>query len=419
MPIEAAITTSIADLLESPEFESWREDQEWDEDDLCVLNSSFLLRDGVKTNRSPRRLVLRSNAKGQLSLAGTTDGTNIRSPFKRFANSSKNLPAIKSIETAIEDELKRLGDVIFTLIGDLAPAAAGIVDKTNLPGVRQVKLDSCQAIVVQVVGDTIVVNNTHDEAAIWDALNTQFDYAETARPELGRILEKLEDKASRNVTVPVAGTRPKNPLLHELCSGLETQALEYQEALDIWTKSGYKSEGDLHQILRISYNFTSDTVRLIRLTISVCDLKPLVYWCTIKHHLALDTAIRSLPWQTHSKASLGAYIKIVNNARNHAFHDLFPVSSGLQVELPDAALRKVRLRLFSKHGSKTNRNEVQFEDQELVDLLTEFTRAGHRVTPPDFWVRNLATMQATLDLLEATMKSLILLRENSQTREGR
>ena len=139
----------------------------------------------------------------------------------------------------------------------------------------------------------------------------------------------------------------------------------------------------------------------------------LVYWCTIKEHLALDTALQALPWQDRSKASLRAYIKIVNDARNYAFHDLFPVVSGLNVELPDAALKKVRLRLFARHGSKINRNEVQFEDQELVDLLMEFTRAGRRTTPPQFWEQNLATMQASLELLEATTDSLSVIREAS------
>lgn len=80
-----------------------------------------------------------------------------------------------------------------------------------------------------------------------------------------------------------------------------------------------------------------------------------MFWCTINNHLELDAAIKALPWQTHTKASLGTGAKIVENARNHAFHDLFPVVSGLQVELPDAALRKVRLRLFSRHGSKKHR----------------------------------------------------------------
>lgn len=412
MVVKDAINRSVSDLLELPQFEEWHSGQRWDEGDLCFLNSSFLLRDGVKTNQSPRHLVLRAKEDGSLELVGATTFSKMRSPFKRFATGSGNLPSIQSIESAIEDEMRSLGEVLFILVSDLSPAAIADVDAKKLPGVEKVRLDSSQAAMARVSGDVITVRNTYDEAAIWDSVSGHFSDEKSVRPALAEMLEKLEDAATRKAVVPIAGTKPENPLLRELCSGLETQALEYQEALDVWTSSSCTDEGALHQILRISYNFASDAVRLIRLTVSICDLKPIVFWCTVKYHLALDTAIKSLPWQTQTKASLAAYVKIVNSARNHAFHDLFPVISGLHVDLPDAALRKVRLQLFSRHGSKKNRNEVRFEDQELVDLLTEFTRTGHRVTPPAFWKRNLDTMQASLDLLEATLDSLVLIRES-------
>jgi hypothetical protein len=413
MAITAAIETCVETLQQHPSFEEWKNSQSWMEGDLCVLNSSFLLRDGVKTNQAIRRLVLKSDSNGKLSLGGTVDlKDKMVSPFKRLVSASIQLPDIKPLEAAIEEEQGHLGEVLFCLVGDLAPSAVGEVKVSGLPEVKFIRLNTSQFRVAKLENEMIIVNNTHDEDAIWNELGENFDAA-THRPVLAKFLEELEDEASREVSVPEAGTKPVSPLLRELCSGLETQALEYQEALDLWVKSDHKDEGALHQILRISYNFASDAVRLIRLTISVCDLKPLVFWCTIDKHLSLDTAIKALPWQTHSKASLGAYVKIVNAARNHAFHDLFPVVSGLNVELPDAALRKIRLRLFSRHGSKRHRNEVRFEDQELVDLLTEFTRAGHRVTPPSFWKRNLDTMQASLELLEETTRSLILLRANS------
>jgi hypothetical protein len=353
--------------------------------------------------------VLRANGSGALVLEGIAEVERMVSSFKRYAHQSANLPAVTPIAEAVQQEKDNLGHVLFTLIGDLAPAAEGVVAGGALPGVAALRLDTSRPNPAQFDGTEIVVNNTHDEESIWTAVGGQLGSA--ARPVLAKLLEDLEDTASRDVAVPEAGTRPITPLLRVLCSGLETQALEYQEALDLWRTSGHSNDTALHQILRIAYNFASDAVRLIRLTLSVCDLKPLVFWCTVHEHLMLDVAIRALPWQTQTKASLGNYTKIVNSARNHAFHDLFPVISGLKVELPDAALRKIRLRLFAVHGSKRNRNEVQFEDQELVDLLTEFTRAGRRITPPDFWEKNLDAMEACLKLLEATTRSLVQIRE--------
>lgn len=374
-----------------------------------MLNSSFILRDGVATTQSPRRLVLRASPTGSLALAGVADVERMLLPYKRYAAQSTNLPDVIPIAEAVESERGGLGHVLFTLIGDLAPAAEGVVRfKAPLGGVTSLRLDTSQQSIASIHADEIIVNSTHDEEAIWTAL--QAHLPPHSRPDFAKLLEDLEDAASREVTVPDIGTRPTTPLLKVLSSGLETQALEYQEALDAWRNSQHQSDSALYQILRIAYNFASDAVRLIRLTISMCDLKPLVYWCTVDKHLALDSCIRALPWQTQSKASLANYTKIVSIARNHAFHDLFPVLSGLNIRLPDAALRKIRLRLFAVHGSKRNKNEVQFEDQELVDLLTEFTRAGRRVTPPMFWEKNLEAMEACLCLLEATTASLIAIR---------
>lgn len=410
--IAATIAASVNSLILRPEFEEWRSGQSWNHRDFCVLNSSFVLRDGVKTNQSSWRLVLSVNRADKLTLVGAAEFDNIRSPFKRMAAQSSNLPQVVPLAEAVRNQARLLGEVVFSLIGDLAPSAEGVVEISSLPGVSSIRLDTSQAAAAVIQDSSIIVNETEDEEAIWAAVGTQLGDGEL-RPKLAKALEDLEDVALRNVVVPPVGTAPRTPLLAELSSGLEMQALEYQEALERWVQSGRADDNELYQILRISYNFASNAVRLIRLIVSVCDLKPIVFWCTVKEHLALDTAIKALPWQTHSKASLGTYEKIVNVARNHAFHDLFPLISGLNVELPDAALRKVRLRLFARHGSRKNPNEVRFEDQELVDLLTEFTRSGRRLTPPDFWEQNLATMQASLDLLEATTRALVLLRSGS------
>lgn len=409
MTVPEAITESVRALMRSPEFEGWRSGQRWNPDDLCVLNSSFVLRDGVKTNQSPWRLVLTVDGTGNLSLVGATEVEKMLSPFKRLAAQSANLPQVVPLGDAIDQQIQRLGDIVFTLIGDLAPTAEGAIDIGGLPDVNTIRLDTTQAAAAVIRDTSIIVNGTEDEEAIWAAIGPHLGGPQH-RPIVAKALENLEDVASRAVAVPAVGTAPTTPLLAELSSGLQTQALEYQAALERWLRSGHTDENALHHILRVSYNFASDAVRLIRLIISVCDLKPVVFWCTVKEHLALDTAMKTLPWQTHSKASLSAYTKVVNDARNHAFHDLFPLISGLNVELPDTALRRVRLRLFARFGSKKNRNEVRFEDQELVDLLTEFTRAGRRLTPPNFWEQNLSTMQAAVNLLKATTEALVLLR---------
>jgi hypothetical protein len=50
-----------------------------------------------------------------------------------------------------------------------------------------------------------------------------------------------------------------------------------------------------------------------------------------------------------------------------------------------------------------------YEDKALVEVLTEFTRAGEKAVSPQFWNRNLAVMQSTIDLLDGTSSALKLL----------
>lgn len=165
MGIAAAIESNVSALQLLREFEQWRSSQTWSAGDFCVLNSSFLLRDGVATNQATRRLVLRSNEHGQLTLAGTINLPKMLSPFKRLASSSSNLE-IRPLAESIESEIDRLGDVLFTLIGDLAPAAVGRVPVSGLRGVTQVELDTAQTSVAQIKNDALVVSITHDEPAI-------------------------------------------------------------------------------------------------------------------------------------------------------------------------------------------------------------------------------------------------------------
>ena len=137
--------------------------------------------------------------------------------------------------------------------------------------------------------------------------------------------------------------------------------------------------------------------------VSVCDLKPLVLWATLDKHYELSEALKSLPWtRSRRKASLKGYIDLVGDARNRAFHNVFPFDKALHFELPDGALAGAELRIFSEFGSRSHGNELNFHDKALAEVMLDFTRARRRPTPDAFWQKNETVMTSMVDLFAET-----------------
>jgi hypothetical protein len=152
---------------------------------------------------------------------------------------------------------------------------------------------------------------------------------------------------------------------------------------------GSGSGSALNDVLRIGYNFASDATGYLRLIVSVCDLKPIVLWGTISEQSIAD-------------------------ARNNAFHNLFPFQKSLRVPLPEAALGEPQLQIFSEHAKKSN-NPLTYKDKELVDVLMDFSRAREQSLSITFWEKDLDVMNATISLFQRTNE---FIRVHAETRRA-
>jgi hypothetical protein len=109
------------------------------------------------------------------------------------------------------------------------------------------------------------------------------------------------------------------------------------------------------------------------------------------------------------KHSLDSYQVTISNARNRAFHRLLPVDNTLRVELEGTKLGRITLRLFPEYATRNSEETLDYEDRVLVELLKDFTRVSERSVSPQFWRRNIAVMEATIELLSRTSSALKLL----------
>src|SRR6185437_8009389 len=95
---------------------------------------------------------------------------------------------------------------------------------------------------------------------------------------------------------------------------------------------------------------------LISLFMSVCDLKPLIFWCTVDRQWELYRAFAALPWSALGrKGKLEEYQSIISEARNSAFHHVLPFDATLEVDVSDLDVRAKKVRLFSPYGRKQGR----------------------------------------------------------------
>ena len=316
---------------------------------------------------------------------------------------------IEDFSRAVARELRKLGSIVMVLVGEIEDTVRSS-ETIGHSLFSAIELDPTAKAVLAISGKKITIQSASDEEALWEELQKVHKKAlpiELAEP-FATAIEKLQ-REDVILKLP-SGTPARDALLDAFAVALRQSMARYKASLDISKGLPTPRTNEFNDVPRIAYNFASDAVRIIRLLVSVSDLKPAVRWCTIDEWFRLEDAFRSLPWsKLKQKPSLDAYQRTINAARNRAFHHLLPVNKTLQVELDGKALGTLRLRLFSEYSPRKNEEGFVYEDKALVEVLTEFTRAGEKSVSPQFWNRNLAVMESTIDLLDSTSAALKLL----------
>jgi hypothetical protein len=315
----------------------------------------------------------------------------------------------------VKAEIVRLNSLVFILIGHVEdtiiiehPLSHSVFDK--------VVWDSTLKSVARVEPPIIIVQDTYDEDAIWLEISAWFEgqgveVPEGLRESVGIALDKLQDQAIAKLILPTRAKTKQQSMTDAIVEVLREQREEYAKAALQFARQRTNAQSAYNDVLRIAYNFANDATMFLRLIVSICDLKPIVLWGTIAEHFKLSESFRNLPWtRSLNKPSLKNYFTTIADARNSAFHNLFPFCKSLSVTLPESALHDASLLLFSEHGKRKD-NQLSFQDKELVEVLFDFTRARERRAPTRFWQQNLEVMDNTIVLFAKTGRFLKTLYE--------
>jgi hypothetical protein len=383
---------------------------------LLLINNSYIGRDQIsETNKSDLYLCADVVAGAPATIDNASlkilqSDTSYRSDRKILFGKQSTI----SLEDAIKDQKKRLGKLVFVLIGRLDKTLNADVDVANnaFTHLHYVPNLSVECT-VDAGAKTISTRTLGDLGGISHAIEKKTGVAPTADQyrALAAAMDRLENEAVVKVRSAVTSRRNlPSSLLGELTASLKDQRERYAKAIARYRST--KSEDDYHHVLRIAYNFSSDALRVIHLLVCVSDLKPIVFWTAIAAHVRVAKAFESLPWlSTGRKASLRGYQEIIGNARNRAFHSFFAFNRTLDVEVDGVSLRATHLRLFRPYKKTRDQSEAfRYEDQDLVDVLVGFTRAPERLVELAFLEANVSVMKATEELANDMAEALFALR---------
>jgi hypothetical protein len=387
------------------------------------VNNSFLFREGRKKPKSKKYLALKANSEKELDLGtlAVDSPPSFNVDLKQFSGAKKQSFSPEAIGSAIKQQLSSLGSMVFVLLGHVddkteceipIDSSAMMKSLKFSPRVKGMHFDAATGVVT--------TNDLSDADALWNTVELAYKNAGnpdgipvSSRTSLEQAFEKLQKTAYCEVTMPEDGSKAsKESMLARMLEALNEQCHEYEASFKLCKGVQDKDPDAFNNSLRIAYNFSSDATKLIKLLGDLCDAKPLLWWCTIAEQYDLAEAFHNLPWANRdSKGSLPRYQSMIAAARNHAFHNLFSFTRALEVDLSGVTLAAKTLRLFSPYSRTNDSNLLDYDDREIVELLTTFTCAPEIPMSASFWEKNMAILNSTCKLVDAMLTGLGLLWE--------
>lgn len=418
--VQSVIESGVTAVTKSSAFSNWFTDEAPTGEGLIGINNSFIYRDLVETTKNDQYLcVSLKDSKAQSDYISVAKPPTFNPDFKFFKSASKVMPETRPLETALQGELASVGQLVFVLIGEIEDVISDVeIDHTYA---HLLRFDPKQKKTASVspIDDSqrcVAINELVDPEAVWTEIEA------TVRGEIGDETEgfqaafsvafgKLQQQAQSHLLLPSTDApKSHSSFLGRVRSSVKDQRRLYEDALRKSQRAQTSQASHLNEVLRIAYNFADDAIKVLTLLVSVCDLKGIVLWCTLRQHFELAEAFRALPWtRIKGKASLKGYQEVINGARNRAFHNLLGFDRSLFSDLTGVTIKARSLTLLPSHGRRKAHVPFDYEDRELVQVLSQLTLAPETAVSMEFWKRNTEVMAKFEELLDATEAALWLL----------
>lgn len=411
--IVTAVEQQYARAIESPSLKAFLAKERHAPGDFLCVNNTFVFRD-VPTKKNALVLGARITNTNPLEVAELSAlPAHFNTDFEIIqARNPKLTPG--TLASAVAKEIADFGQMTFVLLGEIDDHVT--CREAIVSGVlKELVWDPHAKSLLAIDGDVVTISSTSDPDGLRTDLEKQAKKAglisdglpEQLRKAFSVALECITGSARISLELP-SGKLPKQGLLKRFAKRIVEIADEYEVDLKKCGGAPAGENGAYHELLRLAYNFSADAAELLRLTTSICDLKPLGLWLTTGDQLALSDAFHKLPWvRQDKKPSLKEYAAIIGGARNAAFHHLLPIDRTIEVKVDGLSVAAKRLTIFGSYGK--NHNGFEYDEQPIVEALLRFTRADQKTAPLAFWQQNLAVMRASATFLHSFDDALRLI----------
>lgn len=394
--------------------------------DVILVNNSFLYRNKavVKTTKSPLYLAvcLGGDLRPDYSTVGIAEAKSFNTEVKVERINSTTCSTLTGLPTAVSHQLDDLGDLLFILLSQLEPTGAKVSMQIKDFGVLRYDPHQTDPITITSANPPdIVTNQFADVDRLWSAFFEAYWTRKGVPPSdadarvtriktsLVSAAAKLHDSVHYSASLAIPGGRLnlRRTLLGQICCGIADNAHTYSDALRRAGTPPYAAEVR-REMLRLAYNFATQVEDITALLISLCDLKPVLWWLTLDMHMRFARTVSEIPWSVEStKPSLARYRDSVAGARNRTFHALYAIDRPVTVDLAAVHLHPIQVTLFPRYPIEAG--ELEYQDKELIAVLRRFHHTPE-FPVSDRFLEHSAEIQCDLrGLLKATLLALACL----------
>lgn len=418
--VQSLIEKGVKEITNAAGFTQWVSDEAATGDGIAAINNSFIYRDTVKTTKNEQYICVSvKDGKIVSGIPSVAKPQAFNNDFKFFKSSSKVMPQTHALETSVDAEINALGQLVFVLVGEIEDVVCEV--EIDHAYAHILRFDPKQKEVARIIAidhdqNAMAVNELIDPEAAWNEIEATIEKqlgkeTEGFQTAFSTAFDKLQQQAQSQLLLPSSGApKSRSSFLSRVRSSVKEQRRLYEDTLRKTERAKTNQAAYLNEVLRIAYNFADDAISVLALLMSVCDLKGIVSWCTLPQHFALAEAFRGLPWtKIKGKPSLKRYQEVINGARNRAFHNLLGFDRSLFSDLTGVAVKARSLTLLPAHARRKGHVAFDYEDRELVEVLSQLTLAPETAVSMEFWKRNADVMAKFEDLLDATENALWLL----------
>ena len=304
--VHKAVVDECGLLLASDAFGAWKGAETLQVGDLIACNNSFLYREGQATTKSSHYVGIEVSDGSNFTLPPVVVVANrrINSQFKRLA--SKELPKyeIADLETALGEQLPRLGSIVFSLGGRIGEPEAAEVPLGKVPGLDLLKYVPGQSDPAVVSGSVVMLGSIADLDSSWAAVRGAVAGidgidADTLGDAFEAAFHAVQEASTRPVD-PTDVTEDGPSILSKVLERMEEQVTAFSTVLNQHQRS--PDDNDVYnELLRVAYNFADGARAFLRLMVGVCDLKPVLFWLTVFEQVELAHRFERLPFSLVGK----------------------------------------------------------------------------------------------------------------------